>query len=409
MSGDSDAENLRVGPYVRPRHAAAGEDGAAGPGATAAPPDAAQTPPATGRATVKGRARPRLRRRTAVGRAQAPGALPLPGADPPARHGPRTPEVDPAADPPADGSLADTRALVPVSALVGADRPEAPRAGPEVLESDSWDTAVEPDAVDTYHGRRRAVMGPRWLGLALVFGALAALVAVPLTLMSLRDPDPAAAPSASASLDGPVVDPTVSADATLDPTAPPTTMSAVSRPPVAGTTRPPRRPPTRTSAAPRPSTGGGVTTAAVPPAAPPPPPPFNPVSIEAEAGGAATTLGGSAWAWNYANASGGRIVRNVGDWGSRSGPGSVRFNGVTVPSTGRYEIAVHYVHPDNESTRRAVITVSGAAAVDVTFSGTSSCCRVKVITVTMSAGTHTVTIANSSGRAPSIDKIVVSR
>ena len=58
---------------------------------------------------------------------------------------------------------------------------------------------------------------------------------------------------------------------------------------------------------------------------------------------------------------------------------------------------------------RSVVTVSGAAPVDVTFSGNSTCCRVSVVTVTMSAGTHTVTIANSFSRAPSIDKIVVSR
>jgi hypothetical protein len=381
-----DAERLRVGPYVRPRHAAPGDD-----------PDDEAPDRATGRASVMGRLRAR---RGAVGRASAP--------TPSARTGAAAGVHDPA-----DPSAADTQLLplVPVAALAGGDA--AGRRGPELLAADSWDTTAEPDTVDDYHGRRRALFDRRWLGLALVVVALAALVAVPLILLGLDDPDPAAAPVGSASPDEPLLPP-----ATGDPTPPPTEMSAVSGTPTApgttttsATTRPPRRPPTRTTSPPRPTGATTVTTPAgpQPPPPPPPPPAFNPVTIEAEAGGGATTLGGSAWVWNYANASGGRIVRNVGDWGSRSGDGWLRFNSVSVPSAGAYRIAIHYVHPDNEGTRRAVVTVSGAAPVEVTFSGNSTCCRVTVVTVTISAGTHTVTIANPSGRAPSIDKIVVSR
>jgi hypothetical protein len=58
------------------------------------------------------------------------------------------------------------------------------------------------------------------------------------------------------------------------------------------------------------------------------PPPFAPVTFEGENG----TLTGSAGIWDgYPNASGGRIVRNLGNWGGT--PGTLTITGVNIPST----------------------------------------------------------------------------
>jgi hypothetical protein len=154
-------------------------------------------------------------------------------------------------------------------------------------------------------------------------------------------------------------------------------------------------------------TGGQPTgttgTTSNPP--PPPEPGFTPVTFEAENG----TRTGSATIWDgYPNASGGRLVRNIGNWGGT--PGTLRINNVNIPTTGAYTITIYFVHPDGETNRSATMTVSGNAAVTVNFTGNATCCLTKVVSnVTIAAGSHTITFANPIGHAPSIDRIVVSR
>ena len=80
-----------------------------------------------------------------------------------------------------------------------------------------------------------------------------------------------------------------------------------------------------------------------------------------------------------------------------------------IPSNGTYVITVHYVHPDNEENRTALVSVSGIEPINVPFAGSNQCCHTTTITVTLTAGPHTVTITNATNRAPSIDKIVLSR
>jgi hypothetical protein len=127
------------------------------------------------------------------------------------------------------------------------------------------------------------------------------------------------------------------------------------------------------------------------------------MTLEAE--GAA--LSGSAWVTNYDGASGGRIVRNVGNWDGN--PGTVKFT-VTLPSAGSYVITMWYVHLDGAQTRSAQITVSGANPVTRAFTGSATCCEsASLAPMSLAAGLHTVTIGNPTGHAPSIDKIAIAR
>lgn len=147
---------------------------------------------------------------------------------------------------------------------------------------------------------------------------------------------------------------------------------------------------------------------------------LTPITYQAEA--AANTLGGSARVADYPGASGGKIVRNIGLWsrggrwsrwsrGSRgsgwSGAGTLRFDGVMAPADGRYTLTFFYVHINNEPTRTAVITVSGADPISATVAGGSTCCASKVITVVLRKGANAISFGNPNGHAPSIDKIVI--
>src|SRR4029077_9982448 len=118
------------------------------------------------------------------------------------------------------------------------------------------------------------------------------------------------------------------------PASPTTTQGIVPGGPTTTTTKPPTSTPPRTSS-------------------PPAPPPFAPVTFEGENG----TLAGSAGIWDgYPNASGGRVARNLGNWGGT--PGTLTITGVNIPSTGAYTITIYFVHIDGEINRAATVTVS---------------------------------------------------
>jgi hypothetical protein len=278
-------------------------------------------------------------------------------------------------------------------------RPRTPapveQTGPLPLDDDTWEGVALTS--DTYHGRRRARVpdGRRWVPVALILAGLAAVVLIPLTMASLLGVNDAAGPA--------VTDP-VAVPSDLEPPAPPV-LASESSTSVPTTTAAPSATtgaaPPRTTRRPRP------TTTTRPPNPPPPPPSFAPLTIEAE--DSSVTRNGSAIVWNYNDASAGRIVGRIGDWNQPQGPGSIRFNSVSIPTNGTYTLLIHYVHPDNERNRSAVVAVSGIAPITTSFVGSSDCCDVKSLTVTLTAGTHTITISNQNDHAPSVDKIVISR
>jgi hypothetical protein len=287
----------------------------------------------------------------------------------------------------------------------GAEPPRVPRprtpplespTGPLLLDDDTWEGVA---ATESYHGRRRARMpaGRRWIPIALILAGLAAVVLIPLTMASLLGVNDAAGPANS--------DPVVPSSE-LEPPGPPI-LATESSTPLASTPATASATSTTTAAAPRTTRRPRPTTTSRPPNPPPPPPTFGPVTFEAE--GSSVTRTGSTVIWDYDDASGGRIVGRVGDWNQPQGPGVIRFNNVSIPTNDTYTLSIHYVHPDNERNRSAVVAVSGIAPITTSFVGSSNCCDVKTLTVTLSPGTHTITISNSDDHAPSIDKIVISR
>jgi hypothetical protein len=282
----------------------------------------------------------------------------------------------------------------------GAEPPRVPRprtppaepAGPPLLDDDTW-VEVDPGS-EVYQGRRRAAVParPRWLVVALIVAGLAAVVLIPLSMTSLLGVNDAAGPPTTQ----PIVPPS---EYTLP--EPPVFTPDSETPTPTATPVPTRTTPPRTTRRPRP------TTTSRPPNPPPPAPTFGPLSIEAE--GSSATRSGSAITWNYDDASGGRIVGRVGDWDAPGGPGSVRFNNVTIPANGTYTLQIHFVHVNGEPTRTGVVTISGVDPIVTTFQGSDNCCAVKSLTVTLTAGTKSITISNNNGHGPALDRIVLSR
>jgi hypothetical protein len=173
---------------------------------------------------------------------------------------------------------------------------------------------------------------------------------------------------------------------------------------------------TSATAQPPPTASAGPSSPAPAPVAtsprvvlPPKPPsatPFRPITIEAEAPG--NILTGTAWVQAYPGASGGKIVRNIGNWGGDAGPGTLTFPKVTVPANGVYQLTFFYVHLDNEAQRTMVISIVGVGTLSVTVTGNSTCCASKTIAVPLRAGANRITFGNPDNHAPSLDKIVVS-
>jgi 3D (Asp-Asp-Asp) domain-containing protein len=132
----------------------------------------------------------------------------------------------------------------------------------------------------------------------------------------------------------------------------------------------------------------------------PVPPPFS-ASYEAES--PANTLAGGARVGTCDGCSGGQKVRFVGMGGS------VRFNGVTVPSSGIYQLTIAYVNGDTR--RSADVSVDGGSPLLLSFPSTGNWSLPSVVTVTvpLNAGANTVAIYNPSAWAPDFDAMRVSR
>jgi len=248
---------------------------------------------------------------------------------------------------------------------------EAARSGPAVLAADWWDIDPGVDlANEAYQGTRRAdaPAARLWIVIAFVLVGLGAAVAIPVALRSSSDG--VAAPMGS--LPGPGG----SASATSSPGS---------------------------SATPSPSTTPQVKIAA---------PTFASVTYEAEA--SANKRGGSARVRNTHGASGKKIVNRIGDWTdseqTEATNGTLSFRSVTVPADGRYTLTVFYAFLEDDPSRSAIITVNGAASLNVTFARPDGCCPSNVtVSITLKKGVNTVLFSNSSSRAPAVDKVVISR
>jgi len=275
--------------------------------------------------------------------------------------------------------------------LATPDPTELVRPGPPLLEADSWDAAPDGDSHnEAYHGKRRAATPALriWVVIGLALVGLGSAVAIQFALRS--EPPAVAAPTNTGRAgEQPVIVSTggEAISGTSSPAASPT-RSPSSKPVVPGPPKPSLSP-TRS----------------------PTPPPFVPLPIEAESTG--NTLGGSATVETVANASGTKIVQQLGDWGRSPGPGTLRFNNIAVPTSGTYVLTIFFVHPNGQTTRYATISVPGAETFIVTFTGNASCCATLNVNIVLTAGANTITIAGSPSSpvqvAPAIDKIVITR
>jgi hypothetical protein len=123
-----------------------------------------------------------------------------------------------------------------------------------------------------------------------------------------------------------------------------------------------------------------------------------------EAESAANTLTGSAVVAPYPDASGGKIVKNIGTWGNPARPGGLTF-AVSAPAAGAYLLTFFYVHVNGDATRIVVVTVAGSAPTALAVTGGAACCSQRTLTVRLAAGTGTITFTNPKGHAPAIDRI----
>lgn len=123
------------------------------------------------------------------------------------------------------------------------------------------------------------------------------------------------------------------------------------------------------------------------------------LSLEAEA--PSTTMSGQTRIRALSGASGGAVVRRIGD-----GPEHrLRFAPVTVAASTTYALTIAYVSTQR---RQAVVTVNGAAAVTVDCppSGGKTVASVTV-PLSLPAGTSTIEYGNDAAKAPDLDRIVL--
>ena len=132
---------------------------------------------------------------------------------------------------------------------------------------------------------------------------------------------------------------------------------------------------------------------------------------------ASNTLGGTAVVVSDGAASGGRYV----GWVGAGAANTLRFNGVSAATAGRYRMVVGYANGElgsgatnynsNIVDRYAEISVNGGTAKKVYFRNTLGWSNywTTVVDVDLAAGANTITFGNSStGYAPNIDRIQIA-
>ena len=304
-------------------------------------------------------------------------------------------EVLPVATEPAPTAVALLPAVVEPRSEPGTD---LVRRGPAVLAADSWDTDPDESINQTYHGRRRAV-GPsrnRWLLVALGLLLVTIAVAVPLALRSGNDP--AAAPpgllgteSNTATTGGPSTPVGELGPPSSSPGAPRSTPSLAA---TTGANVPVN--PTTPAGSP-PPTGGSTPTASPTPTATTAAP-FSPVTLQAENASYTGTRE------NDPPCGVSSPVVRVGKWESTQPPYTLTFT-TSVPTAGNYQLRIYYVMSSGDP-RTLELTVNGASVPAGQF---SSCAGSRDLTIPLNAGSNQIKFNNQNQRAPSIDRIVISR
>lgn len=132
--------------------------------------------------------------------------------------------------------------------------------------------------------------------------------------------------------------------------------------------------------------------------------PFTELGYEAEAGLPAVKLLGAAEVVAFAGASGGQAVCYIGDWDDAT-PGSLQLR-LNIPATGNYRVAVSYVA--EAVTGRATLVVAGSGPYPVAFPTGSNGIAVTTVDVQIVAGARTLTLSNSTGPVPLIDRLVIT-
>ncbi|MDT5037309.1 MAG: hypothetical protein QOE03_2494 [Micromonosporaceae bacterium] len=177
------------------------------------------------------------------------------------------------------------------------------------------------------------------------------------------------------------------ASPTPSPSADPPTAGVPGQPPLPGAARPSTQPP-----------------AARPPRATQPAHDITPVGIEAES--SFNELAGAARIRTSPNASNEHTITGLG---VASGEfGALRITGLNVAVPGTYTLTVFYVAEDGN--RPARIRVNGEVPITVTFTSTGNRDTIgsRRLRLVLNQRGNTVTFDNRTGRAPDIDRVVLS-
>jgi len=227
------------------------------------------------------------------------------------------------------------------------------------------------------------------LGVVAALLGLGAIIAVPLTVRSAPPPQDASAweyESGPEAIDETPAISSTSAVASPQRSSPPATPSAsatlVSLVPTAGPTPTPSSTPSPT----------------------PSPTPFAPLTLQAEIG----VLGPPAATTQPPCAPAVTVVRLIGDWPNQTRDGTLTFTNLKL-AAGTYTMTVHYVMSSDPS-RDAQIRFIGSTTTTIRENFPAAACMTsKILQVSVPAGTTAIEFSNSTDRAPSIDKIVLSR
>jgi hypothetical protein len=127
-----------------------------------------------------------------------------------------------------------------------------------------------------------------------------------------------------------------------------------------------------------------------------------------EAESSSNTLAGGAVVQTCSGCSGGRNVGYIGNGGT------LRFNGVTVSTSGTHRLVISYIDGDTSTYgigtyRNASISINGGTAFTVAFPATGDWNEMVtlVLSIPLNAGSNTILFSNTSAYAPDIDKIDV--
>jgi hypothetical protein len=264
------------------------------------------------------------------------------------------------------------------------------------IADDSWDNTLaiprpQLEAPPRRTGRYRWVIAAAGLG---AIGILVALTVAPTPGFVSAGPD---SPSNSSTEDG------------VQPAGP--GMAAMNSMPASPSDTPSDEPgvdrPTG-AAPPFPAEGidspGSGTGSGPPPTTAPPPPPPPTVVVEAESG----IRSGSAWLVTDASASGGAYVGGIGDWGGSSGTGTLVLPSVNLPTSGTWHLTIYFLDDGPKGPRHATVLVSGASPTDLLFAGSPACCGTRTLDLSLSAGSHSITITAPGDMGPSIDRFTLT-